>query len=110
MARGQCAYVRTAEPSDFPWVATGVDTGLAATGRSTTWSGRSSQGQVSLVSLMTQGGHAAVACMGQSSPRTTTKGRAIAQNGIRPQYRGQGLGGLVRGPYPCAAKAAGRSM
>ncbi len=32
--------------------------------------------------------------MRRSSPRTTTKGRAIARNGICPRYRGQGLDGL----------------
>jgi hypothetical protein len=33
--------------------------------------------------------------VGQSNPRTTTKGRAIAQSKTRPRYRGQGHGGLV---------------
>jgi hypothetical protein len=33
--------------------------------------------------------------MGRTNPRTTTKGRAIAQNETRPRYRGQGCGGLV---------------
>ncbi len=33
--------------------------------------------------------------MGRTNPRTTTKGRAIAQDETQPRYRGQGRGGLV---------------
>jgi hypothetical protein len=56
----------------------GVGTGLAAIAWEATWSGRSSQGQVSLhgVAIMTQGGRRAHGTI------ATTKGRAITRNGI----------------------------
>ena len=54
--------------------------------------GRSGQGQVSLVSLVTQSGrwvHGTI----QSTNKHQGAGY-IARNGIWPRYRGQGLGGL----------------
>ena len=58
VAHGHCAYVRTAEPPDSQCVAT-VSVQAYSCYWETTWGGRSSQGQVSLVSPMTQGGRRA---------------------------------------------------
>jgi hypothetical protein len=60
-------------------------------GRHATWSGRSSQGQVSLVSLMTQGGRRAHA-WDDPVHEQPPKGGLSPVTKYDPSYRGQGLG------------------